>query len=60
MAGQSSCGPRPTARGHTAVEEARRTAAEIERDWTGLMGRELMTQLRDLLERLHDAVKPPA
>jgi DNA-binding MarR family transcriptional regulator len=50
---------RPTARGHAAVAEARRVAAEIERDWTDLLGQQPMAQLRRLLEQLHQALWPP-
>jgi DNA-binding MarR family transcriptional regulator len=49
---------RPTERGQAAVAEARRVAAEIEREWTELLGAERMAQLRELLEALHDALWP--
>ena len=51
---------RPTARGHAAVAEARRIAAEIEHDWSQLLGHAPMGELRRLLEQLHDALWPPA
>lgn len=50
---------RPTARGHDAVSQARRVAAEIEAEWTGLLGEARMRRLRTLLEELHDALWPP-
>ncbi|HEU4977014.1 MAG TPA: MarR family transcriptional regulator [Baekduia sp.] len=51
---------RPTARGHAAVAEARRAAAEIEREWSALLGEEKMAALRGLLAELHGALWPPA
>lgn len=50
---------RPTERGHAAVAEARRAAAEIEREWTALLGERKMKQLRTLLVELHEAIWPP-
>jgi DNA-binding MarR family transcriptional regulator len=50
---------RPTAKGHAAVAEARRVAAEIEAEWAALLGEERMDELRGLLEALHDALWPP-
>jgi DNA-binding MarR family transcriptional regulator len=50
---------RPTEKGHAAVAEARRVAAEIEAEWSRLLGAERMGQLRALLEELHDALWPP-
>ena len=50
---------RPTARGDAAVAEARRIASDIEREWTELLGERQMTQLRHLLESLHNALWPP-
>jgi DNA-binding MarR family transcriptional regulator len=50
---------RPTARGNAAVAEARQIAADIERDWTDLLGQQPMAQLRHLLEQLHEALWPP-
>jgi DNA-binding MarR family transcriptional regulator len=49
---------RPTHRGHAAVAEARRIAAEIERDWTRIIGERSMADLRRRLEQLHDALWP--
>src|SRR3954465_9282392 len=43
------------ARGRAGGEEARRVAAEIERDWTALIGAKRMRELRELLGELHDA-----
>jgi DNA-binding MarR family transcriptional regulator len=51
---------RATARGTAAVEEARRIAAEIEHEWTALLGEAPMADLRRKLEQLHDALWPPA
>ena len=51
---------RPTKHGHAAVAEARRVAAEIETEWTTLIGHAQMSQLRGLLEALHEALWPPA
>jgi DNA-binding MarR family transcriptional regulator len=50
---------RATARGTAAVDEARRIVAEIERDWTALLGDAPMADLRRRLEQLHDALWPP-
>jgi DNA-binding MarR family transcriptional regulator len=50
---------RPTARGHAVVAEARRAVAEIEREWTALLGAQRMEDLRTSLEDLHDALWPP-
>jgi DNA-binding MarR family transcriptional regulator len=50
---------RATGRGAAAVDEARRIAAEIEREWTELLGETPMADLRRGLERLHDALWPP-
>ena len=50
---------RPTARGDAAVAEARRIASDIEREWTELLGERRMTELRRLLEALHNALWPP-
>jgi DNA-binding MarR family transcriptional regulator len=49
---------RPTARGHEAVTEARRVAAELEAEWTALVGERRMADLRAGLEALHDALWP--
>jgi DNA-binding MarR family transcriptional regulator len=49
---------RPTERGHAAVAEARRVAAELEAEWTALIGRERMAGLRAGLEALHGALWP--
>jgi DNA-binding MarR family transcriptional regulator len=49
---------RPTERGHAAVAEARRVAAELEAEWTALIGRRRMGELRAGLEALHDALWP--
>jgi DNA-binding MarR family transcriptional regulator len=50
---------RPTKRGRAAVAEARRVAAEIERDWAKLVGEAKLRELKGLLEELHDALWPP-
>jgi DNA-binding MarR family transcriptional regulator len=50
---------RPTERGQDAVAEARRVAAEIEAEWTALLGEARMRRLRAALEDLHDALWPP-
>lgn len=50
---------RLTERGETAVGEARAIAADIEREVTRVLGRERMSELRSLLEQLHDALWPP-
>jgi DNA-binding MarR family transcriptional regulator len=49
---------RPTGRGHAAVAEARRVAAEIEAEWAARFGAERMAQLRALLEQLHETLWP--
>jgi DNA-binding MarR family transcriptional regulator len=49
---------RPTERGHAAVAQARQVAAEIEREWTALLGEEEMAALRRSLEALHAALWP--
>jgi DNA-binding MarR family transcriptional regulator len=51
---------RATPRGTAAVNEARRIAREIERQWTRLLGKEAMAELRHRLEQLHDALWPPS
>jgi DNA-binding MarR family transcriptional regulator len=49
---------RLTERGEAAVDEARRAAAKVEREWAQLVGPATMTQLRELLAELHDALWP--
>jgi DNA-binding MarR family transcriptional regulator len=49
---------RATGKGDAAVAEARRVAADIERDWTARLGEKRMAQLRSSLEALHDALWP--
>jgi DNA-binding MarR family transcriptional regulator len=49
---------RATPRGAAAVDEARRIAAEIEHEWTELLGEARMADLRRRLEELHDALWP--
>jgi hypothetical protein len=48
-----------TARGEKAVAEARRAAADIEREWEALLGRKRLRELRAGLEELNDALWPP-
>jgi hypothetical protein len=50
---------RATARGEKAVAEARRVAADIEREWEALLGRKRLRELRAGLEELNDALWPP-
>jgi DNA-binding MarR family transcriptional regulator len=50
---------RLTKKGDAAVAEARRVAAEIEREWSKLVGAEKLAQLKALLAELHDALWPP-
>ncbi|HYF27207.1 MAG TPA: MarR family transcriptional regulator [Baekduia sp.] len=50
---------RPTPRGREALAAAREVAAEIEAEWTRLLGARKMAQLRGLLEELHEALWPP-
>jgi DNA-binding MarR family transcriptional regulator len=47
-----------TERGRRAQEEARNIVAEIERDWSELVGPRNFAALRAELERLHDALWP--
>lgn len=49
---------RLTERGVRAQEEARAIVAEIERDWSALVGVRSFATLRTELERLHDALWP--
>ena len=49
---------RATARGEQAVLEARRVAAEIEREWEALLGRKRLAELRRALEELNDSLWP--
>jgi DNA-binding MarR family transcriptional regulator len=49
---------RLTRRGAEAQGLARKLIAQVEQDWAGLLGREDFRTLRDLLERLHDALWP--
>ena len=51
---------RLTARGVRAQEEARGVVAEIERDWSRLLGAQDFAVLRGLLQRLHEALWPSA
>ena len=48
-----------TERGRAGVDEARRVAAEIERDMEKLIGVRKMDELRALLGELHEALWPP-
>src|SRR5262245_34495335 len=50
---------RATKRGEEAVAEARRVAADIEREIEELLGKKRTEQLRELLTELHDALWPP-
>jgi len=49
---------RLTLRGAEAQAVARELIAQVEQDWAGLLGRNDFRALRDLLERLHDALWP--
>jgi DNA-binding MarR family transcriptional regulator len=49
---------RPTAKGKAAVEAARAAAAEIEAEWTALIGERRMRQLRGALEELRGKLWP--
>ena len=49
---------RLTLRGAEAQAVARELIAQVEQDWAGLLGRNDFRTLRDLLERLHDALWP--
>ena len=49
-----------TDRGRAGVDEARRVAAEIEREWSALIGAQRMRELRALLTELHEALWPEA
>ena len=48
-----------TERGARAQQAGREIVAQIEQDWSGLLGRRDYAQLRGLLTRLHDALWPP-
>lgn len=48
-----------TERGASAQAEARRIVAEIEEDWSRLLGAREFKHLRRLLTSLHDALWPP-
>ena len=50
---------KPTARAREAVELGRRHIAAVEREWTELLGKSDMEQLRASLERLRQALWPP-
>jgi DNA-binding MarR family transcriptional regulator len=47
-----------TKRGARAQQAAREIVAEIERDWSELLGRRDLATLRELLQQLHDALWP--
>lgn len=49
---------RLTPRGAQAQSVAREIIVQIERDWAGAVGRADFAALRELLERLHDALWP--
>ena len=49
---------RLTLRGAEAQAVARELIAQVEQDWAGLLGGNDFRALRDLLERLHDALWP--
>ena len=49
---------RLTERGARAQQEARKVVAEIEHDWSQLLGTRDFATLRKLLERLHNALWP--
>ena len=49
---------RPTARGRSAVEEARRVATEIEAEFEQRLGPKRMRELRAALEHLHEVLWP--
>lgn len=49
-----------TERGAQAQQAAREIVAEIEQDWSSLLGRRDFATLRELLQRLHEALWPNA
>jgi plasmid replication initiation protein len=49
-----------TERGLRAQRAAREIVAEIERDWSRVLGEDDYARLRELLTRLHVALWPPA
>jgi DNA-binding MarR family transcriptional regulator len=49
-----------TTRGVQAQEAGREIVAQIERDWSQLLGERDFATLRELLQRLHDALWPPS
>ena len=51
---------RLTERGVRAQEAAREIVAQIEHDWSLVLGRRDFATLRGLLQRLHDTLWPPA
>lgn len=50
---------RLTDRGRRAQQAAREIVAQIEQDWSALLGPRDFATLRDLLLKLHDALWPP-
>ena len=48
-----------TKRGIQAQQAGREIVAQIERDWSRALGRRDFATLRELLQRLHDALWPP-
>lgn len=50
---------RLTERGRRAQEAAREIVAQIEHDWSEVLGRRDFAALRELLQRLHDALWAP-
>jgi DNA-binding MarR family transcriptional regulator len=50
---------RPTARGREVYAAAREAIADIEREWTALLGAAKMRSLRALLEELNDRLHAP-
>lgn len=51
---------RLTDRGRRVVDAAREIVGQIERDWAQAFGPRDLADLRELLERLHDTLWPPA
>jgi DNA-binding MarR family transcriptional regulator len=50
---------RLTERGRQAQDAAREIVAQIEQDWSGVLGQRDFARLRELLRRLHDGLWPP-
>ena len=50
---------RMTERGAGAQQAGREIVAEIEEDWSRLLGKDDFASLREMLQRLHDSLWPP-